>query len=159
MKRTVTLAILWLVLACALPARAADEPTAEQKQRWAALPEADKQRMRENYEKWHKLGPDERRQLKENFDTFRKLPDRDRRLVVERFRKFRSLPPERQSKIRERYQQFMNLPPDVRQHRLQKLRDRRRRGAKPKEPGDAQSDKKQPPERRPRDIIRKNRQR
>ncbi len=62
------------------------------RERWNQLPEAEKQRLRQNYDRWKSLAPEEKTRLKHNYETFRSLPREQRDVVLKRYNKFKELP-------------------------------------------------------------------
>jgi hypothetical protein len=82
---------------------AADDqkPAASADAQWKALPEAEKNRIRENYREYMKMPPEERARLDKNYERYSKMLPAEKERVRKNWDKFKSLPPDKQKKVLE----------------------------------------------------------
>ena len=87
----------------------------------ATLPQADRDRLRENYQRFQNLSPEEKKRIRSNYQRFRELQQDRRQELRERFR---DMTPEQRQQARKRYNALKDLSPDQRQALRQRWQDR-----------------------------------
>jgi len=117
-----TLLLSMLLLGASALAQEGTPPPQTAAERFNALPEAEKQALREKLKAFKALPPEERERIKANLQRFKALPPEDQQRVRENLKHFMKLSPEERQDLREKHKAFRQLPPEERREMRQKLR-------------------------------------
>lgn len=115
MKTSSAILVLAFALAAPFVGAAATAPTTEElarnRQRWEALPQAERDRIKQSYRRYQQYRPEQVSAVQDNFRKFRDLaPERRRELS----KKLQDLPPQERERVAQKLRELQNMGPDRR---------------------------------------------